>query len=138
MKALSALYLDKRNNVFGQRLNTRANLQAQSIEFQRDRILLTYQTARQALINLGQLSDTNPNDLEKLPPLDLKNLFRKSTREKRKLGDTYHADGELWVVGASVAPDDSDIAAEDCSKLEKADVSPGSAPGEHHVTAHVR
>ena len=36
---------------------------------------------------------------ERYPSLSLSDLYRKSTEDKRKLGDTHRPDGVLWVIG---------------------------------------
>ena len=98
MKTISAMRSLKRKDMRGQRHNTRANKQRDSLEVTRDHLLMIYRRARQALLSLTK---DGQNTGECFPPLTIKDLYRKSTMDKRQLGDTHRTDGLLWVVASA-------------------------------------
>ena len=100
VKCMSILAKRKKKHDRGVRKLTRTRARFISVEVVRDRLLLIYNSSRAALISLGKL---DPND-QRLPPLTVDDLKRKSTVDKRQRGDTYRSDGGLWVIpGVSMA-----------------------------------
>jgi len=98
MKTTSALQLLRKKNMRGQRQNTRAHTQHNALDLTCDRLLEVYNTTQKALTSIY------PNDThisEQFPPLTKEDLQRKSTVDKRQLGDTYRTDGRLWRLGSS-------------------------------------
>ena len=98
MKLLSVLQNQKRRNVHGQKESSRAHIKIQSVEFTRDTFLESYNLCREVLTKLGYFVDNA--SINRFPPLTYDDLFRKSTSDKRLLGDTYRPDGLLWVIGS--------------------------------------
>jgi hypothetical protein len=92
MKALSAHAALRQKNDSGQSARTRSQIKAQTLRFQRDRVLAIYSEARAALRDLGKLDSM----LDRFPALDETELFRKSTRDKRVIGDTHRTDAPFW------------------------------------------
>jgi len=101
MKCLSSMYRRKRKDTKGQKANTRSHLKIDTAEATRDQVLAVYNLTRKALCALG---NTNDNFEVRYPRLTLSDLFRKSTMDKRVLGDTYRPDGLIWeLLGISGA-----------------------------------
>lgn len=96
IKTLSAMQGRKKKNVRGQKESTRAYGKIHTIGTARDRVLMIYTECRLALKSLGRLDD--PISLDRFPPLTNEDLYRKSTMDKRQLGDSNRADGRLWVT----------------------------------------
>lgn len=109
MKILSSIYGQKKKEIRGQKANTRARLKLDTIEAARDQILAVYNLSRHALWALGN----NDEDLRKrFPILTLADLYRKSTVQKRILGDTYRPDGLIWeLLGLSSGSSQSSASA---------------------------
>jgi hypothetical protein len=98
MKTISALQKLRRKHARGQRQTTRSRLQVDSMELSRDQLLAIYNASHRALRSLR----TGNTELEgQFPSLALEDLYRKSTVDKRQLGDTYHVEGKLWWAGGA-------------------------------------
>lgn len=97
MKTLSTFTKYKQKNMRGQKSNTRSAHQVQKVELARDTTLAIYNSSLDALLSLGCWSEEA--DRERYPRLSLDDLVRKSTQNKRQLGDTYRPDGRLWILG---------------------------------------
>jgi hypothetical protein len=94
VKVITVLQKKRKRNVRGQRGNTRARSELQTVEDNRDRLLAIYNTSRATLIHLGVLLPTD----SRLPPLTIDDLDRKDTSEKRQPGDTHRSEGRLWHI----------------------------------------
>jgi hypothetical protein len=94
VKALSWYARVRKGNDRGQRQATRGRARIAAAELLRDSHLLTYNHARSALESLTHLGPEG-----RFPPLTKDDCFRKSTVDKRQVGDTYRPDGRLWRVG---------------------------------------
>lgn len=95
-KRLSSARAQKKKDGRGQYEGSRSTTLRHSLEFNQECLLLIYNLGRQALISLSP----DKHVAEAFPPLCAADLFRKTTTEKRQLGDSRRADGELWKVGA--------------------------------------
>jgi hypothetical protein len=117
-KTMSAFEGLQRKDAIGQRGRTRTHTKIQILEFLRDRVLSLYSFSREALISLQRLSSLDT----RFPPLAIGDLFRKSTQDKRVIGDTHRPDGDLYRLGgmqkvkAAVAAHDHEKVAEGASK----------------------
>ncbi|RDB28165.1 hypothetical protein Hypma_001335 [Hypsizygus marmoreus] len=92
VKTLDALSTAKRKDARGQDQNTRALTRIKEVEGQRDLAMRDYAAARTALLALGE-----PEADNRFPTLTLQDTYRKSTRDKREVGDSRRMDGKLWV-----------------------------------------
>jgi hypothetical protein len=95
VKALSWYKRTRKENDRGQKQATRSRTKIAAAEFLRDGHLLTYNHARSALESLDGLGPEGC----RFPPLTEDDCFRKSTVDKRLVGDTHRPDGRLWRVG---------------------------------------
>jgi hypothetical protein len=86
-KTISIMRRQKKKHDKGQRESSRSQSKIKNIECIRDRFLSIYGTCRTAMKNLGMLY--NGELEERFPDLSVQDLFRKSTVNKRQLGDTY-------------------------------------------------
>jgi hypothetical protein len=93
MKTLSIIHAQRQKNDRSQRSAQRSHTQRQTVELTRDRLLHIYNDSRTALLTLSKAGKSIE---ERYPALSLKDLYRKSTVEKRQLGVTNHLDGQLW------------------------------------------
>jgi hypothetical protein len=75
-----------------QRQGTRNTTRFQHLEFLQSRILTNYGDSRKALDSLGRLSTIS----DRFPHLTHADLFRKSTQNKRTIGDTHRPDGAVY------------------------------------------
>lgn len=96
-KRLSAVRGLKKKDDRGQRAAGRVTSQRHSIEFSQECLLAIYSVGRLALISL----DNEQSSFEKqFPTLTADDLFRKSTVQKRQMGDSHRAEGALWGVNS--------------------------------------
>jgi hypothetical protein len=95
MKLISGFQGERQKNPGTQREGTRSRSKIQILEFLKDRVLSTYSDSRSALGSLGKLDTV----ADRYPHLTERDLERKSTRDKRSLGDSYRPDGGLWGLG---------------------------------------
>ncbi|KAJ7239653.1 hypothetical protein C8J57DRAFT_1564709 [Mycena rebaudengoi] len=93
VKTVTALGDRKRKQERQQKQNTRAGDQISEIVRRRNVRMAGYEAARQAMISLGSL-DASP-DL-RFPLLTETDLFMKSVRQKRHVGDSQRTDGRLF------------------------------------------
>lgn len=96
MKAISTMHKIRRKSANGQQQTTRCRKQTESVELTRDRLLAIYKSSRTAL---SALNGESPRLNQQFPSLTVHDLYRKPTVEKRKLNDTYHTDGAVWIAG---------------------------------------
>jgi hypothetical protein len=99
VKHLASLRGLKAKNASGQKNNSRASTRIGRARFTCQYILEIYGRARMALEALGRLDDVDVS--QRFPVLTQESLQRKSTTEKRALGDTYECDGGLWTSGGT-------------------------------------
>ena len=109
-KSLSAIQGLRKKETKGQKTSTRAHTKLESMRLTRNTILATYSSCRAALQSLhAKRVDFDLMFTTQYPELTEKDLFRKSTASKRKLGDTHRPDGNIWVwSGARPARDDTE------------------------------
>ncbi|KAJ7069033.1 hypothetical protein B0H15DRAFT_925884 [Mycena belliarum] len=102
VKALTALRDLKHKNERQQKDNSRAGDQIAETTKRRDRHMASYEAARHALISLGALVEGPGTGF---PPLTEADLFMKSVRQTRQVGDSRFTDGLLWrTTGHISAP----------------------------------
>jgi hypothetical protein len=94
-KTMSAFEGLQRKEAIGQRGRTRTHTKLQVLEFLQERVLSLYSYSREALTSLGTRSTIDV----RFPPLTVADLFRKSTQDKRVIGDTHRPDGGLYRLG---------------------------------------
>lgn len=117
-KSISAMRARKAKNERGQDRNTRANKQIHSVEKQRERHLATYNAARHALIALGSFEASNTA----LPPLTIRDTWRKSTERKRLIGDSAMPDGKIFGIrpkGGEVYEGEDGVTAEMLAQVDQ-------------------
>lgn len=100
-KKLSSARAQKKKDGRGQYEGSRSATQRHILEFNQECLLLIYNTGRKAFISLSDDEHIG----EAFPALSTEDLFRKSTTEKRQLGDSRRSDGRLWGVGARATLD---------------------------------
>lgn len=93
IRNLDALGQYKDINDRGQEQNTQSNRVMNSYKRMRDALIEDYGRHRAALISLGALLESD------LPPLTLKDTYRKSTLSTRSTASSQHRDGALWTTG---------------------------------------
>jgi hypothetical protein len=94
VKSISWFHRYRRENDRGQRQNALARSNIDSAISLRDRTLKLYNESRGTLQSLNSLGPEG-----RFPPLSQQDLFRKSTWDKRQVGDTYRPDGRVWSAG---------------------------------------
>ncbi|KAJ7434559.1 hypothetical protein FB451DRAFT_1195267 [Mycena latifolia] len=99
VKSLTALRELKRKNDRQQKDNSRSGDQIAEAIKRRDRHMQSYESARQAMISLGALVD-GPNT--SFPPLTEADLFMKSVRQTRQVGDSKLTNGFLWRTAGRI------------------------------------
>ena len=99
LKSLSRLQMIRRQDSRGQEQNTRSRKLFQTAELIRDYVLYIYDSSRTILL---ALKHNCPGVQEQFPRITLADLCRKSTVDKRQLGDTYRTDGKIWIAGKSL------------------------------------
>jgi hypothetical protein len=98
-KVLSAKQGLRKKNDRGQHQNTRARGKIQRTTFVRDAVLIAYSNCRLALESLLQGDEAQLSAFRKrYPSLSKADLHRKSTVDKRQLGDSYRSEGALWTL----------------------------------------
>jgi hypothetical protein len=97
-KGLSALQADKKKQDHGMDMNLRSLDKIRDLESRRDRAMDSYNSAQQALVRLGAVKEDDPES--PFPPLSIEDTYRKSTLDKRSLGDSRNMDGVLWRLGS--------------------------------------
>lgn len=95
IRNLDALGQYKNLNDRGQDQNTESTRTMTSYKRMRDALIEDYGRHRTALISLDAL----PEGSSDLPPLALKDTWRKSTLTTRSAGASRHRDAALWVAG---------------------------------------
>jgi hypothetical protein len=100
VKGISALRDRKFKNDRQQKDNTRSNTQIRELERRRDLHMNSYEAARQAMISLGSL---DPQSKTEFPRLTEADLYMKSVRQKRHVGDSRRPDGQLWQAGQRIS-----------------------------------
>lgn len=95
IRNLDALRQYKDINDRGQEQNTQSNRVMNSYKRMRDALIEDYGRHRAALISLGALLEGSSD----LPPLTLKDTYRKSTLSTRSTASSWHRDGALWTAG---------------------------------------
>ncbi|KAJ6490891.1 hypothetical protein C8R45DRAFT_901278 [Mycena sanguinolenta] len=93
VKGISALRDRKSKNDRGQKDNTRSGTHIRELERRRNLHMQSYEAARQGMISLG----LDPLSLQ-FPLLTEADLYMKSVRQKRHVGDSRRPDGLLWQV----------------------------------------
>ncbi|KAF7371602.1 CxC2 domain-containing protein [Mycena venus] len=94
VKGISALHDRKGKNDRGQKDNTRSGTHIRELERRRNLHMESYEAARQGMISLGL--DPLSSQFPRLTEAD---LYMKSVRQKRHVGDSRRPDGLLWQVG---------------------------------------
>lgn len=95
-KRLSTMADTKKKNVWGQSQSTRAWNARKSVLKEQATLLKIYTSARKALL---ELSDDKESTAIQFPALTLDDLSRKSTVDKRQLGDSHRSEGAVWTAG---------------------------------------
>ncbi|KAG6810078.1 hypothetical protein H0H92_013396 [Tricholoma furcatifolium] len=101
IKAYNASLNFKKNNVFGQRPNTRAQKLLITLRTQSKHAMETYQVIYKKLLNLG-LSDA------RLQPLDDTMLWAKNPTHRHELGSSKKVDPWYWHTGRPAGQSDDD------------------------------
>lgn len=92
-KILSTMHGLKRKGTQTQKDSTRSHTSRKKVEQDQHCLLRIYQSARKALLAVS----SSPHDAQsRFPPLIESDLLRKSTVDKRALGDSHRGEGHLW------------------------------------------
>lgn len=95
-KRLSAMLSSKKKNTRGQNDSGRAMTARKSVEKGQEVLLKIYGSARHALLSL---SSDLISKAKQFPVLTEEDLIRKSTTDKRQLGDSHRFEGRVWTAG---------------------------------------
>lgn len=101
-KRLSALRGLKKKNTRGQHPSSRSTNQRQTIVITQECLLRIYSSGRKALISLSEDKDRVATQF---PTLVAADLIRKSTTEKRQMGDSHRTEGTIWGINPNGRPD---------------------------------
>ncbi|KAL0578352.1 hypothetical protein V5O48_003630 [Marasmius crinis-equi] len=88
-------YKDK--NFSTKSLRTRVGKSIATVAASRDEVIAAYNRCRSALIRLEYIDEENTT----YPHLMPSNTVKKSVNERRRLGDSKRADGQLWTLGGA-------------------------------------
>jgi hypothetical protein len=99
VKDIDVTLHDKAKNARGQDANTRSQDRISFFKSNRDKYIDIYNTARAAIIALGEPVVRNAVAAFNLPILTVEDCYRKPTVVKRHLGDSRRPDGALWTRG---------------------------------------
>ncbi|KAF8059497.1 hypothetical protein FPV67DRAFT_1518038 [Lyophyllum atratum] len=97
VKALGVLYGRKPKEAYGQALNTRANMKIFQTQAELDLLISHYNASRDAYLTL----DATGSKANIFKPLTVHDTYRKSTYQKRKIGDSRKFDGLAYRIGVS-------------------------------------
>jgi len=125
IRNLDALGQYKDINDRGQDQNTQSSRIMNSYKRMRDALIEDYSRHRAALISLEALSEGSSD----LPPLTLKDTYRKSTLSTRSAGSSRHRDGALWTAGGYSALMEGKTRAEAMESSSYEDNGKGSSSG---------
>lgn len=124
IKALSAMWDGKNKHSRGLDANTRSKAAIKTVMEQRDALIASYMASREAIVNLSL--DRSDDATSAFPPLTLQDTYRKSTSQRRQIGDSRRTAPSPWMSGGISAGTSTTMRGNDPEESSDAGTGGGS------------